>query len=73
MLEPQEQTEQDRRKAYMDGFKMSLETLYSMIAEGVQRGLAYRELLGFHDHDLFIWSDRDLKQPLPPPAVVVRR
>lgn len=69
MLEPQEQTEQDRRRAYMAGFKTGFEALYTMIANGVQRGRAFTSVLGFHDHDLFIWSDRDLKQPLPPPRI----
>lgn len=72
MLESQEQTEQERRKAYMNGFKTGFEALYSMIAEGAGRGQAFQAVLGFHDHDLFIWSGRDLKQPLPPPAIAVR-
>lgn len=69
MLQENEQTEQDRRKAYMDGFKTGFETLYAMIAEGVQRGQAYQAILGFHDHDLLVWSQSNLTQPLPPPRM----
>jgi len=72
MPERNEQTEQERRKAYMDGFKAGFDALYTMIAEGAGRGAAFQAVLRFHDNDLFVWSQRDLTQPLPPPAAVVR-
>lgn len=73
MLERNEQTERDRRQAYMDGFKSGFEALYSMISEGAQRGAAFQAVLRFHDQDLYSWSQRELAQDVPPPAVVVKR
>lgn len=73
MLESQEQTEQERRKAYLGGFKAGLEALYSMISEGAQRGAAFQAVLRFHDQDLYSWSVKDLAQDVPAPAVIVKR
>lgn len=73
MLESQEQTEQERRKAYLGGFKAGLDALYSMIAEGAGRGAAFQATLRFHDHDLTLWTQRELAQDVPPPVVVVKR
>lgn len=58
MLEPQEQTERDRRQAYLDGYKAGYENLYAIIANGVNRGAAYQSVYSFWNTHLAGWFNR---------------
>jgi len=69
MLDPQQQTEVDRRKAYMDGFKAGYENLYEMIANGVQRGQALVAVRNFWDSTLTFWLNSARAEPVDPPKM----
>lgn len=73
MPERTDQTERDRRRAYMDGYKTGLDNFYNTIPRSGHQRTAWQELLMFHDHDLMQWSQRDLDQPVPPPEKVIKQ
>lgn len=73
MAERNDQPERERRKAYMDGYKTALDNFYNTIPRSGHQRTAWQELLMFHDHDLMLWTQKDLAQDVSPPQMVIKQ